>query len=84
VRSIPQEGVAMEKAVVLITVQAGTAEKVRSAVEKIENVTWALMVIGPFDIIAYVELPSRTEYRRFIERIHDIAGVQRTETCIAI
>lgn len=71
-------------AIVLIRVQAGSAEDVCKAVQEIEHVEHAHIVTGAYDIIAYAELPARTRYRRFINQLHDIPGISSTETCIAL
>ena len=74
----------MVTAIVLIQVEAGTAEEVYAAIEKIEMVDTVHIVTGPYDIIAYAELPSRMDFRKFVNKIHDAEGVKRTETCVAI
>jgi DNA-binding Lrp family transcriptional regulator len=42
------------------------------------------MVTGPYDIIAYADIPEKSGFRRLVESIHDAPGVDRTETCMAI
>ncbi len=74
----------MEKAIVLIQVEKGTAQTVRAAMEKINNVEWAHMVTGPYDVIVYADLPTRKEFRKFVDIIHEVNGVVRTETCVGI
>ncbi len=70
--------------IILIHVQVGKAADVTTAVEKIDNVTWAHMVSGLYDVIAHAELPSRLDFRRLVESIHEVPGVSRTETCLAL
>ncbi len=53
-------------------------------IEKIEGVKTVQVVVGTFDAIAYVELNSANELKQFLESIHKIEGITRTETCIAI
>ncbi len=74
----------MVVAIVLIQVKAKTAEDVIKAIENIEHVEKIHMVTGPYDVIAYAELPSRGDFRRFVNDIHDVEGVLRTETCVGI
>jgi DNA-binding Lrp family transcriptional regulator len=74
----------MVLAVVLINVKAGKAEAVLEAVENIDMVTKANMVTGPFDIIAYAELPSRVDFRKLINSLHEIDGLTKTETCVGL
>jgi hypothetical protein len=71
-------------AIVLINVKVGTAETVLEDVEKIDVVTKANMVTGPYDIIAYVELPSRSDFRKLINSLHDIDDLTKTETCVGL
>ncbi len=74
----------MVTAIVLMQVEAGTAEDVYKAIEKIDLIETIHIVTGPYDIIAYAELPSRLDFRKFVNSIHDVKGVIRTETCVAI
>ena len=69
---------------VLIRVQAGKVWEVCQAIGKIDGVSRADVVTGPYDVIAYAELPSTEELRRLTQSIHQVEGVNRTETCIAI
>lgn len=74
----------MVLAIVLINVKVGMAEVVLKAVENIDMVTQANMVTGPFDIIAYAELPTRADFRKLINSLHDIDGLTKTETCVGL
>ena len=74
----------MVTTIVLIRAEAGTVEDVYAAIEKIELIELIHMVTGPYDIIAYAELPSRADFREFVNRFHDVKGVIRTETCVVI
>ncbi len=74
----------MVTVIVLVNVKTGTAEQVFQAIEKIESVKTVHMVTGTYDIIVYAEIPERTKLRGFVNDIHDVDGVIRTETCIAI
>lgn len=69
---------------VLIRVQAGKVWDVAQAIGKLQKVRRASVVTGPYDVIAYAELPSTEDLRRLMEGIHGVEGVTRTETCIAI
>ena len=70
--------------VVLITVKVGTSDAVAKAVEKVDKVDKVLIVTGPYDVIALAELPAKSDYKPFINAIHEIDGIVRTETCLAI
>ena len=74
----------MVLAIVLINVKAGMAEIVLEAIEKIEMVTRTDLVTGPFDIIMYAELPSRIDFRKLINELHEVDGLTRTETCVGL
>lgn len=71
-------------AIVLIQVKAKTAEEVVSALEKTNYIEKVHMVTGPYDVIAYGDIPSRGDFRKFVNSIHDIEGVLRTETCVEL
>ncbi len=70
--------------IVLIQVKGGQSGTAFDAIQKIKEVEHAHMVTGPYDIIAYAELPSTEDLRRMTKSIHDVSGVNRTESCIAI
>ncbi len=71
-------------AIVLIHVTGGKAKEVYEALGKLSGVKQVHLVTGPYDVIAYVDLPDRAEYRGVIFEIHEIPGVAQTETCIAL
>jgi DNA-binding Lrp family transcriptional regulator len=68
----------------LIHVQVGHAEACAKAIEKISDVKQVHMVTGPYDVIAYADLPAKAGFRKLVEAIHAAPGVTRTETCMAI
>lgn len=70
--------------IVLIQVKAGTASAALAEIEKIPDMQHVHMVTGPYDIIAYADIPAKAGFRRLVERIHDAPGVERTETCMSI
>jgi len=70
--------------VVLITVKVGTADIVAEQIAKVNRVEKVLIVTGPYDVIALAELPAKSDYKPFINAIHEIDGIVRTETCLAI
>lgn len=74
----------MVLAIVLINVKAGMSEAVLEAVKNVDMVTKANIVTGPFDIIAYAELPSRVDFRKLINDLHEIDGLAKTETCVGL
>ncbi|TFG03590.1 Lrp/AsnC family transcriptional regulator [Candidatus Thorarchaeota archaeon] len=74
----------MVVAFVLIHVTGGKGKQVYEALTKVAGVKEVHNVTGPYDVIAYVDLPDRSEYRSVIFEIHEIPGVAQTETCIAL
>jgi DNA-binding Lrp family transcriptional regulator len=70
--------------IVLIQVKAGTASAAFDAIEKIRDIQHVHMVTGPYDIIAYADIPVKAGFRKLVESIHDAPGVERTETCMSI
>lgn len=70
--------------IVLIQVKAGTIGPAFDAIEKIKDIQHVHMVTGPYDIIAYADIPVKAGFRRLVEAIHDAPGVERTETCMSI
>jgi len=70
--------------IVLVQVEQKTVEAASNAIEKVEYVKNVHVVTGPYDIIAYAELPSRSNFRRLVSDIHEAPGVVKTETCISI
>ena len=70
--------------IVLIHASVGTIWEACKALEKIDGIQKAHAVTGPYDIIAYAELPSTEDLRRMTKSIHEVVGINRTESCIAI
>ncbi|KXH75907.1 MAG: hypothetical protein AM326_08330 [Candidatus Thorarchaeota archaeon SMTZ-45] len=70
--------------IVLIQVKAGTASAAFEHIGKIKEIQQVHMVTGPYDIIAIADIPVKAGFRRLVENIHDVPGVERTETCMSI
>ena len=70
--------------IVLVQVKGGQSGTAFDAIQKIKEVEHAHMVTGPYDIIAYADIPAKSGFRKLVESIHDAPGVERTETCMAI
>jgi len=69
---------------VLVTVKVGAAERVAKALEQLSEVEKVLIVTGPYDVVALADIPEKKDYRRFVNAVHDIEGITRTETCMGI
>ena len=74
----------MVSVIILIRARVRTIWEACQSINKIEGVQQAHAVTGPYDIIAYAELPSTEDIRRMAKSIHEVEGVTRTETCIGI
>jgi DNA-binding Lrp family transcriptional regulator len=70
--------------IVLVQVKVGTASAAFEAIQKVKDVQKVHMVTGPYDIIAYADIPVKAGFRKLVESIHDAPGVERTETCMSI
>jgi len=73
------------KAYVLIETAVGRTKEVTSAIERLQGVKSVDPVTGPYDIIAIVEGESLNDIGDLVtSKIHPIAGISRTVTCLAI
>jgi len=57
---------------------AVTLKELGGEIKSVDSVT------GPYDIIGVIEVKSMDEIDTVIEKIHAVAGVHRTVTCVAI
>lgn len=70
---------------VLIQLAPGTTKTATEAISKIKGVRTAHAVTGPFDVIAYVEVPDLPALSDLIlAKIQNIEGVQKTQTAIVV
>ena len=70
---------------VLIQLAPGTTKSAAKAISKIKGVKMAHAVTGPFDVIAFVEVPDLTTLSDLIlAKIQNIEGVQKTQTAIVV
>jgi len=73
------------KAFVLIETVIGRTKEVVVAIKQLEGVKSVDTVTGPYDVIAIVEAKSLNEIGDLVtSKIHPIAGISRTVTCLAI
>ncbi len=73
------------KAFVLIETAVGRNREVVSAVNKLKGVISVDTVTGPYDIIAVIQGETLNDIGTIVtEKIHPIAGISRTVTCLAI
>ncbi len=73
------------KAFVLVEVAVGRTKDVASALAQLKGVKSVNAVTGPYDIIAIVEGETLNEIGDLVtSKVHPIAGISRTVTCLAI
>ena len=75
----------MAKAFILIETVVGRTKEVDAGLRHIGGVKSVDTVTGPYDIIAIVEAKDLNEIGDLVTgKIHPIAGISRTVTCLAI
>jgi len=73
------------KAFVLIETQVGKTKEVVAKISELQGVKSVDPVTGPYDVIAIVEAESLNEIGDLVTgKVHPIAGISRTVTCLAI
>ena len=73
------------KAFVLIETAVGKTKEVVVKVRQLEQVKSVDPVTGPYDIITIIEAESLNDIGDLVTgKIHPIAGISRTVTCLAI
>ena len=73
------------KAFVLVETVVGKNREVAAALKKLKGMKSVDVVTGPYDIIAVIEGETLTEIGDLVTgKIHPIAGISRTVTCLAI
>src|SRR3989442_3911388 len=82
-----EAGIAKLKLVsyVLIQLAPGTTKTAAEVIAKIKGVKMAHAVTGPFDVIAFVEVPDLTTLSDLIlAKIQKIEGAQKTQTAMLV
>ncbi|WP_322797458.1 Lrp/AsnC ligand binding domain-containing protein [Tepidiforma sp.] len=73
----------MVKAFVLIVVDPAQTVDVYEKLRAVEGISEVYQVMGPYDIVAVVEVPSLTDVPSVISRnIRAIEGIESTTTCV--
>jgi DNA-binding Lrp family transcriptional regulator len=73
------------KAFVLIETAVGRSKEVVITLKKLEGVSSVDTVTGPYDIIATIQGETLNNIGDLVTgKIHPIAGISRTVTCLAI
>ena len=72
----------MVQAYILVQTEVGKAAEVASAIGKIDGVTQADDVTGPYDVIVRAESENVDELGRMVvAQIQGVPGITRTLTC---
>ena len=73
------------KAYVLIETQVGKTKQVVEAIRKVQGVASVDVVTGPYDAIAIIQAETLHDIGELIvAKVHPVAGISRTVTCIAV
>jgi DNA-binding Lrp family transcriptional regulator len=73
------------KAFVLIETVVGRNKEVVTALKQLKGMTSVDTVTGPYDVIAIIEGETLNDIGDLVTvKIHPIAGISRTVTCLAI
>jgi DNA-binding Lrp family transcriptional regulator len=70
---------------ILVELAPGMAKRAAEVISKIEGVKMAHAVTGPFDVIAYAEVPDLTTLSDLVlAKIQNVKGVQKTQTAVVV
>jgi DNA-binding Lrp family transcriptional regulator len=73
------------RAYVLIEAEAGQVGAVITSLRELAGVSAVDPVTGPYDIIVLVETPDPRDIGRLVMHdIHELRGIKRTVTCLAV
>ena len=73
------------KAFILIETAVGKTKEVTTSLGQLQGVTSVDTVTGPYDIIAIIEGKNLNDIGDLVTgKIHPIAGISRTVTCLAL
>jgi len=74
----------MPKAYVMIRAKSGEMWKLQRAIEKIDGIKETLAITGPYDLVAYAEVPSANDLRLMLDKFHRLKGIISTETWMVL
>jgi len=73
----------MIKAFVLIVVDPSKTIEVYNSLRAVDGIAEVYQVMGPYDIVAVVEVPTLTDVPGVISRhIRAVDGIESTTTCV--
>jgi len=71
-------------AYIFVQVERGEPWDMAKEILDLEGVKTARAVTGQYDIIAFAELPNLKAMGEIVREIHNIEGVQRSQTAICL
>ena len=75
----------MAKAFVLIETEVGKTKQAVEAIRKLESVVSVDVVTGPYDAIAVIQAKTLNDMGEMIvTKVHPVAGISRTVTCLVV
>ena len=75
----------MGKAFILIETVVGRTKEVVAGLNGLQGIKSVDTVTGPYDVIAVLEADTLNEIGDIVtQKIHPIAGISRTVTCLAV
>lgn len=70
---------------ILVQMAPGTAKSAAKSISKIEGVKMAHAVTGPFDVIAFAEVPDLATLSDLVlAKIQSVKGVEKTQTAVVV
>jgi DNA-binding Lrp family transcriptional regulator len=70
---------------ILVQLAPGSSQAAAEAISKIEGVKMAHAVTGPFDVIAFAEVPDLGALSELVlAKIQNVEGVQKTQTAVVV
>ncbi len=75
-----------EEAIILISTGAGqnTMENVYREIKSLDGVEKVAMIVGEYDVIAWISAEKSGEISRIIKSVRTISGVEKTTTNVVI
>jgi len=72
------------KAFILIEAEVGESGHVAEKVRKLDSVESVNMVIGPYDVVAVIEVATFEMVNGLVDKIHSVSGVCKTTTLLCV
>ncbi len=70
---------------ILVQLAPGKAKAAVGAISKIDGVKMAHAVTGPFDVIAFAEVPDLDSLSNLVlAKIQSVGGVEKTQTAVVV